>query len=290
MNQYDQLLDWASELGNGRWSDWRSACAYLKLEATEAARALSDLGHVEVDWGRDLFAAAPPAAVLLPRSSGSVVITGARPRGLLGRIQTLACDGDFDVYCCDPSEQVAGPETWLCEGNLDDFPGFCAEVGLAFQIQSGRALAEALPRATLDTVGVRERPSDRLPREWFDPNSLRWRLTDPTTQGCWWVQQFRRKVAYVLRDTEWTYIPVREYGLYVAYRDSPFIRYSAKGMTLEVSRVAPLPPLLARAATLQTGRLPSTRGALTYANVDAELASLIADRLGIRMTLYEVIL
>lgn len=45
---------------------------------------------------------------------------------------------------------------------------------------------------------------------------------------------------------------------------------------------APLPPLIARGLTLQSGRLPKRvrAGKHSYVNVDAELASLVRDKLG----------
>src|ERR1700730_10732581 len=88
VNAFDALLEWASERGSGAWSHWTEACRYLEIstgqrvEPTQAAQLLSSLGHLECDWVHDRFAAAPSTAVLIPRSSGSVVITGARPRGL----------------------------------------------------------------------------------------------------------------------------------------------------------------------------------------------------------------
>jgi hypothetical protein len=76
VNAYDRLLTWASELGGADWGRWRGVCRYLALEPTTAACALSDLGHVEFDWVDNRFAAAAPAAILLPRSSGSALAPG----------------------------------------------------------------------------------------------------------------------------------------------------------------------------------------------------------------------
>src|SRR4051812_44784032 len=88
----DALLEWASELVEGSWSQWREACAELDLEPTLAMQDLAALGHVEVDWTRDRFSCPPPTAAFLHRSSGSVLLTGARPRGLLERLAELEAE------------------------------------------------------------------------------------------------------------------------------------------------------------------------------------------------------
>jgi len=284
MNAHDELLRWASEIGGGRWAQWRDVCAHLHLDPTGAARSLSDLGHVEFDWAGDRFAVAPTAAILLPRSSGSVLVTGARPVGLRERLDEMVADGPYDVYAHPVIGQDGGPSTWLCEGTLEDFPGFCADLGIVFQVQSGRRLVSALPVATLATSAMPERPPARLPRDWFDARARTFvSLGTASCPGLWRVHEPRRHVHYIYDGQGWHRVQVREYGPYLACPDETFLRHSAARMTLSVDREAPLPPLLARAATLQSGRIPRWEPRLEYVNVDAQLAADIARRLGARL-------
>ena len=82
MNSYNTLLEWASEIGGGSWLSWRDACAHLGVGASSAARNLAALGHVEFDWIDSRFAVAPKAAVFTLHSSGCLLLTGARRRGM----------------------------------------------------------------------------------------------------------------------------------------------------------------------------------------------------------------
>ncbi len=284
VNAYDELLRWASEIGDGRWAQWRDVCAHLHLDPTGAARSLSDLGHVEFDWAGDRFAVAPTAAILLPRSSGSILVTGARPVGLRERLEEMVADGPHDVYAHPLVGQVGGPSTWLCEGTLEDFPDFCTDLGIVFQVQSGRRLVAALPVATLATAAMLDRPLDRLPRDWFDARARTFvSLGTQSRPGMWRVHEPRRDAHYIYDGQGWHRVQVREYGPYLACPDEIFLRHSAGRMTLSVDREAPLPPLLARAATLQSGRIPRWERRLEYVNVDAPLAADIASRLGARL-------
>jgi hypothetical protein len=245
---------------------------------------LSALGHVEFDWVDDRFAVAPPAAVLTFHSSGCLLLTGARRRDVRGRLECLYDRGDYDIFLRPPIPQEEGPETWLIEAELDDVQRFCVAAGLAFEIDSGRRIAQALPRASLTGCAEEGRPDPRFPRMWFDPTLGRPQINAPdSTDGLWLVREYRRDVAFVRREGVWLRVPTREYGPYLAYPDHSFITYSKDTARLRVDSQAPLPPLLARAATLQSGRLPtqdSTRSYRhVYANIDEHLVGLIRDRL-----------
>jgi hypothetical protein len=287
MNAYDRLLTWASELGQGDWGRWRDVCRYLGLEPTVAACALSDLGHVEFDWVGNRFAVAAPAAILLPRSSGSALLTGARPTGLRRQMEERAENLRHDVYLHPPIDQDHGPATWLCEGALEDLPSFCAELGMQFQVQSGRHLLTSLPPATFESAAIRERPIDRLPRSWFDSRVRRFkRIEEQARDGLWSVEEPRRKAHYVHRAGTWYRVPVREYGAYLAHPQETFLHYSTSDTSLLVDAEAPLPPLLARALTLQSGRIPRRGRRVHYLNVDRPLADTIAVSLAAK---YEIL-
>jgi hypothetical protein len=286
LNAHDVLLEWASERGLGTWQQWRDACAALGIqEPSGAARRLSALAHVEFDWVENRFACAPPTATLTLHASGCLLVTGARPRGLRQQLERLWIEEEIDIDLRDPVEQADGPATWLVEAEMDELEHFCSLAGLELHIHAGRRLLEALPAASLEAVGEPGRPSGRFPRSWFEPKPpfwLRAERPDGEEEGLWWVDEYRRKAAFVARDGQWFRIPVREYGPYVAYPELAFARYNAVVAILEVDDRAPLPPLIARALTLQSGRLPQRlrAGKHGYVNVDADLAELVRVKLG----------
>ena len=288
MNQPDLLLAWASEKGSGSWHNWRQASESLGLHPVVSARNLSALGHVEFDWIGNQFCCAPPTAVLIPRSSGSVIVTGARPCALRGHLQALSDDdrAPYDVYFHQPLAQAEGPETWLVEADMDDVLAFCETSGLTFEVEAGRYIAELSPIATLENAAEPDEPDDRYPMEWLDPTTgiMTTGSGKATEEGLWFVSEWRRKTAFVRRRGEWFRVPVREYGIYLAYPKVVFLHHRYEQSVLEVDNRAPLPPLLARAATLQSGRLPlRDKGTHRYLNVDRELALVIANRLQTRL-------
>jgi hypothetical protein len=282
MNRFDTLLEWASESGGGTWRTWRDASVYLGLEENSAAVGLSALGHVEFDWVDNRFAAAPPVAVLTLHSSGCLLLTGARRRGLRQRLESLYADGDYSIDLRSPVAQEDGPETWLVEADLDEVKRFCDDAGFMLEIDSGRRILEALPRASFELCAEEGRPDPRFVRRWLNPRfGIPETDVDPSTDGLWWVKEDRRNVAFIRRAGTWFRVPTREYGAYLAYPDRSFIAYNSSLAVLSVDNQARLPPLVARALTLQSGRLAKPDGGSrhAYVNVDEEMAELVQDKL-----------
>jgi hypothetical protein len=292
--EYDRLLEWTSERGQGSWGVFKSACEYLGgMEPNRAAHALSALGHLEFDWVRNRFACCPPTAVLTLHSSGSVIVTGQRRRGYRQRLEALFADheAEFDIDLREPLPQEDGPDTWLVEAGMADVSRFCESAGLDFQVDSGRRLARELPSANLETVAEPDRPDPRFPRRWFDPHFGIFRTQPPneTDEGLWWMDRgFGREEAFVRRRDSWYRVPVREYGPWLAYPDKTFLGYDSERGFLAVDKSTRLPPLIDRALTLQSGRLPLDRGhRRVYVNVDDELAGLVVAHLDGKLASWE---
>jgi hypothetical protein len=282
VNSYDTLLEWASEVGSGTWASWRETCAYLQIGPSSAARKLGALGHVEFDWLGDRFAVAPPTAVLTLHSSGCLLLTGARRRGQRVNLEALYEEQGFDIDLRPAVAQERGPETWLVEAEVEEMQLFCEATGFRFEVDSGRRMLQALPAASLEACGEEGRPDPRFPRRWLNPKlGLLQANIDAGTDGLWWVQEYRRDVAFVRRQSEWFRITTREYGPYLAYPKQSFIIFRSALGTLSVDNQAPLPPLIARAVTLQSGRLAKPDGVArhTYINVDEALAELVQEKL-----------
>jgi hypothetical protein len=285
MGRFDSLLEWASEMAEGSWAAWRDACLELQVEPTWAMQDLAALGHVEVDWAKDRFSCPPSTAAFLHRSSGSMLVTGARPRGLLDDLFALeATLQDLDFVIHEPAPQSRGPRTVLIEAELDDVEELCQAAGLDYVFDPASRIADALPQASLDHVANHENwpPRDEVPRRRFDPQTMRFRVTsDADETGLWWYDGYRREEAWIRNTDGWWQVPTREYAPFLAHPQVVFLRYLADHRQLFVPPSAPLPPLQARAATLASGRLPrrasgSGPAAWIYENVSGELADSIS--------------
>ncbi len=288
VSRFDALLEWASELSDGSWSQWREACLELDVEPTLAMQDLAALGHVEIDWTADRFSCPPPTAAFLYRSSGSVLLTGARPRGLLERLDSLAREHEeLDFFVHEPIFQQRGPKTVLIEIELDDTDELCEALTLEYVFDPASRIAERLGVAALERVAHREAwpPRDEIPRRLFDPHTLRFRPTgNGDAHGLWWYDGYRREEAWIRDHAQWWQVPTREYAPYLAYADTTFLYYSPERQQLNVPELVPLPPLQARAATLASGRLPrraaeAHRNAMLYENISPELAERISTSL-----------
>ncbi|HXN39370.1 MAG TPA: hypothetical protein VN892_15125 [Solirubrobacteraceae bacterium] len=289
VDRFDVLLEWASELSAGSWSQWREACGGVGIEPTLAMQDLAALGHIEVDWTADRFSCPPPTAAFLHRSSGSVLLTGARPRGLLDRLSAVSSEAeDLDVFVHEPVFQQCGPKTVLIEVELDDVGDLCNALELEYVFDPALRIAERLAVATLGRVAHREDwpPRDEIPRRFFNPEQMRFNSvgTDDTC-GLWWYEGYRREEAWIRDEAQWWQVPTREYAPYLAYPNATFLLYSPERRQLRVPARVPLPPLQARAATLASGRLPrraaSPLGDVRfYENISCELARRISRSLG----------
>lgn len=285
----DALLEWASELSEGSWLQWRDACLDLHLEPTLAMQDFAAIGHVEVDWTTDRFSCPPPTAAFLHRSSGSVLLTGARPRGLLERLAELEAElvDELDFFVHDPTPQLRGPRTVLIEAEIDDIEQLCAAAGLKYVFDPAGRIAEQLPAATLERVAHRESwpPRDDVPRRLFDSRTFRFAPAVGEQEGLWWYDGYRREEAWIQTRGHWWQVPTREYAPYLTHPDTTFLRYDPDRRHLTVPQPVPLPPLQARCAALASGRLPRRSASghgLTalYENISAGLAERIATSLG----------
>jgi hypothetical protein len=285
----DTLLEWASELAEGSWGQWCDACRELSVEPTVAMLNLAALGHVEVDWSANRFCCPPPTAAFLHRSSGCVLLTGARPRGLLARLTELEAElDDLDFALHDPCAQRRGPQTVLIEVGLSDAEALCEAAGLQWAFDPAGRIAQALGVATLEDLASREDwpPRDGIPRQRFDPRAMSYRPDRGlgSERGLWRYDGYRRAEAWFHDGQQWWHLPTREYAPYLAHPEVSFLRYRRSVRQLLVPSIAPLPPLQARAVTLASGRLPlhsplAGPPAWAYGNISADLAQRIATSL-----------
>jgi len=287
---HDVLLEWASEMAEGSWAQWCDAARQLRVEPNSAVQDFAALGHVEVDWSKNRFSCPPPTAAYLPRSSGCVVVTGARPRGFLPRLRELEAERDDLGFCLHgPYPQRHGPDTLLIEVDLDDAPALCEAAGLVWTFDPADRIAQTLPIATFQTVAIQESwpPRDDVPRQRFNAEKMRFETErgEGSQRGLWFYDGYRRAEAWLFDGASWWMFPTREYAMYLAHPQVTFLRYRRTACQLLVPLLSALPPLQARAATLASGRLPLpavSKGprSLAYENVSLELAQRVAASLG----------
>ncbi|MEI6726860.1 MAG: hypothetical protein WCN81_11645, partial [Actinomycetes bacterium] len=290
-DRWDWLLTWASEMGAGGWAEWKDACGELGIEPNEAARVLSQLGHVEFDRGGDTFASAAGTLVGIAGLDGLFFLTGARTFGTVEQLRELASQSGLDVEVAAPVGQGGrGPSTVLVECALEAVEEFAEAAGLILEGEAER-LAGLLPRTDLGLVGELRAPDLRYPHCRMDHVSLRPQWGTPSGDeepGLWLVRGLRRYEFYLRERDDWWHIPIREFAPYlvsVELADPPLIEYEEATWLLHVRSCAALPPLHARAATLCSGRLPIRRPRAdeyleTYVNVGPGSAASIMSSLG----------
>jgi hypothetical protein len=293
---HDALLTWCSETGSGTTASFRDACRAVQLPVSLAARVLSALGHVEFDWHGGRYAAAPTALTTIPGLAGRLVLTGARPYGLIAHLAEIADSAEFDVDVArEPRHQFGnGPSTVLIDGDAGDGPAFAVAASIEFCPQAHLNIASVLPDVSVNGgAGVPHNPDNRFPHALVDAHTLaaRWDATVPDhTDGLWLYRTWGNRRQMILRDDgETLLLADRDYGPYMMDRPAdadPIIEHRPAHDILVVNAAAPLPALHARAATLCSGRVPIRRHAAPgvaydhYVNVDRATAGRILTSLG----------
>jgi hypothetical protein len=291
----DALLIWASELGSGNLDAWQAACRHLGLRPWASARTMSMLGHTEIDWDGRQFATAPTTLTTIPGLPGRLLLTGARPYGLIDELAGVAAGSDFDADVHrDLCHQFGrGPSTAFVDADPADGAAFCAAAGIAWSFDAAAQISTLLPVIRRDTATVAHRPDERFPHARVDPYSFRVRwdeVADDRADGLWLYRSHGRRRQMVLRrrDQEPRMVLDADAALYLMdHAVGPIVEYRRAHRLLIVNAAAPLPTLHARAACLCSGRVPIRRDVAPgiaydhYVNVDPQTAGRILFSLGV---------
>lgn len=296
---YNLLLDWVSERATGSWSDFREAHDWLSLEgvgsyrpkAATTALVLASLGHMEMDWARDTWAATPPAITILPSAGAHALFVGSRSRTLVRSMDHIAEeDGRIFLF----THQQEGPDA-LFVAVRDEVvvEELAARLGIHYEFSVADRLSRVLP--SLDGVLVTAR--DLTPARGYGVRRLAidasGRLQWPEVEAdrspglysydVWGREEFR----WV--DGSGRYLKVDKFtGTYAELRrlrrvEQLKLRLDTSTGELTVPADAPLPALQARAAVMCSGLVPAfdrrdrTR---SYVNVPRSIAERIAESLG----------
>ncbi|MFD4672475.1 hypothetical protein ACFWNN_22305 [Lentzea sp. NPDC058450] len=251
-------------------------------------RDLSSLAHAEIRWDLDRWAVAPPVIARLPAADGTAVVVGARPKGLKEKLEETEVSL-FVVEAEAGEGMLAAPDSWVVQ--FDDVAtlpeiarrsgvvyGGCAAVRLANVLVPLKLGSPAAP----PSVNVADLEQLQLSGQ-FSPAT-------PARDGLYRMRIGNRLVHLYRRDGTWYHCD-RAIGTYMffAQRSTSVLRWRAESGrgrvdagALFVDRIAPLPVLQARAATLCSGFAPVLNQAAQtyrYSNVPRAVATQIAESL-----------
>ncbi|MFF0692430.1 hypothetical protein ACFYU4_07335 [Streptomyces tendae] len=297
----DLLMRWVSEVGGGKVADLRAGVLRTArgrgLHVREGAegrwiRDMSALGHLDVDWRRGVWSAAPPVLTRLPFSDGLALITGRRTAAL-GRAVDQAAE-EWAVVLPVVNETAEGdvpvPRSLLLQYDTpDELPGRADELGCSYSPCAALQTFCLLPDLEPGLPAAPPAPGNVQTVEKYDPVKRIYEPADSYSQdglyrwrGADWSRLVQIRRGNVFQSTE------HEYGVYLELErtGTGSIRWqpeSGAGRervgTLFVDWGAPLPPLHARAAVLCTGlqpRFSSVAETVRYDNVPRAAAERLA--------------
>ncbi len=307
---YEMLLQWVSERGDGSLTAFRQAHDWLAQAEpdrghwTWALQSLQSLGHVEVDWEARRWEVAPSTIATIVGGGGYALLCGARPRWFVRRLDCLDSDPDLahladSIVLERPVPQDHGPSLQLvtldeereaaeiCEALGVQYSPFAADQllhllpRLTYLVHAGRRIQPGLPGGVLPTrMGVGE-PGRPLFEDMHDPDHL--------TAGAYRMALFDTRRYFYVHGTDEVFEAGRGEVIYMELRrrGQQVLRWDETDLSLLVPSRFRLPQLYERAAVLRTGLLPGTEPDtrshalfFRYRNVDRAFAEFLADLLG----------
>ena len=297
MSPGDDLLMWASEFGSGTWGHLRDTAAYLaRVHDTGdrpwyLAAPLSDLGHIDLSWSTERWSMSNPALVM-PRGCGlCVYLVGARPRRMLERFQDAA-DAQ-DVYPFEIPQGNAPVALFAKCASVDAAQTIADRLGIPLLFDPSAALAQSVPAVDPSALELAAPVPIEDTLEQFDPRSFRWIATSDRDQpGLFRTDLYGRSIFRLKRDDQW-YKVDQAIGQMLALSDrSDLLRWSPPSLDwvrpsmLEIPSWLALPQLAERAVVAASGLLPKReRGKRLYRNVSRVVATTLAERLGVGLSL-----
>lgn len=299
---YELLLSWVSERGQGSLTSFRKAHDWLASEAGPAERywtwslqSLQSLGHIEVSWLARRWEAAPSTIATMANGGGYAFLCGARTQWLLRRIASLDADPALrhiaqSIVLERPVAQDKGPDLQLLTLDSDrDIEVLCDALGVRYAPHAADRLLAVLPRLSAILLAGRKnelpggvfpaRMGDGLPGQPLFSEVVE-DLVPPPGGYCTRLYDVSRYF-YVHSDGavfetsrgEVIYAELRRRGRQV-------LRWSEAENSLLVPARMRLPELYERAAVLRTGLLPTLERAtwdscalyLKYRNIDLAFA------------------
>lgn len=274
------LLAYLSELGQGKWSQFRQALDYLADENQELyrsvkARQLSALGHVEFAFEGDLrWAVCEPTIAWLSRADQlKGVLCGQRSQRLLDNLAHW-CER-FDCQLSLASQEEGPDVISIMAPSNDVGEQLAQKVGLKSQSDAAERLAEILPDITSYLPLCPHEPAPRgYKTEKYDIDQLRWfDVEEDSAPGFYRYTHYRREHRLKIDGAIWKTPPYIGIFAWLQHKKRIVFAYDPKESVLTGPANAILPPLFARAISLCSGLLPCfERGQHRYVEVPAGVA------------------
>jgi hypothetical protein len=317
---YDLLLRWVSERGDGSLTSFRQAHDWLATTEPASGRtehwtwtmqSLQSLGHLEVDWKARRWEVAPSTIATLVSGGGYALLCGARPGWFVRRLDSLATDPDLgyladSILLEDPVPQERAPALRLVTLDEDeDALRLCGALGVEYSPFAADQLLHLLPALTkLLQAGRRadrDLPGGVLPERMGpgDPGQPLFEEVGDSARvapGAYLIALFDTRRFFYVHGPGDVFEAGRGEVIYAELRrrQQPVLQWDKADGSLLVPARFRLPDLYERAAVLRTGLLPATeisgfsneRAAyLRYRNVDQAFADLLGRKLGQRITI-----
>lgn len=304
MIDHDLLLEWVSERGSGSWADLRGAIEWLgstlpsseeRPSAAKVVLVLASLGHLEMDWTQDRWAAAPPVLTILPYAGSHALLTGGRTRSLVDKLDALTSD-DEDLYVFQMS-QDAPSAVYVAARDEAVVESLADALGIAYDHSVADRLSQILPSMDL----ILDLAGESIPSRGFGVKrfllggGLGWKeVTSDREAGLYEYPEWGRN-QYRWVDRAGRYRIIDKYmGIYAELHrlHRNVLKLRMEGLTgdLLVPVYAPLPSLHARAAAMCSGLGPDLirgSGVRCYVNVPQVVAERIARSLGQSLDMQE---
>jgi hypothetical protein len=297
----DLLMHWVSELGGGKVADLRAGVLRTTrgrgLNVRDGAegrwiRDMSALGHLDVDWRRGVWSAAPPVLTRLPFSDGLALITGRRTAALERAVDQAAEEWAVVLPVVNESAEgdIPVPRSLLLQYDTpDELPDRADELGCSYSPCAALQMFSLLPDLEPGPPAAPPAPGNVQTVEKYDPVKRTYEPADSYSQdglyrwrGADWSRLVQIRRGSGFQSTE------HEYGVYLELErtGTGSLRWQPESGTgrervgtLFVDWGAPLPPLHARAAVLCTGlqpRFSSVAETVRYDNVPRAAAERLA--------------
>ncbi len=308
----EQLLHVVTARGALSWREWKDACWSLStrldfngLSPAGAARALDELGHVEIaaQNGSASVMAAPAVLVRLPKAGAAIgILAGGRSPQTARRLAaaSVANRVQFTVR----PHSAARPETTavLCV-EAEDAAALAAVAATAEIRLSDTPTAWALAHiagtvsAYLAGLSWRHAPEPALEGREFDPTSGRYGSIRRGATGMRLIQYYPRvhPPFWELRDGDRAARTDRDWGVYICLSrgDRDHLVYDRDLKALAVPVEKPLPRPLGRALALCRGEAPEIISGTdarwpvpawaryhVYHGIPSNIAELVLNKLG----------
>ena len=306
---YDLLLQWASERGEGSLTAFRQAYEWLAQAEADTYRwtwvlqSLQALGHLEVDWPARRWEVAPPTIATAVGGGGYAILCGARPGWFLRRLERLDTDPDLaylapSIVLERPVPQDRGPSLRLVTiDEEEEAAEVCVGLGVQYSPFAADQLLRLLPRITL-LIQAGARTETDLPGGVFPTRMGAGEAGKPLfedmatpqelTPGAYCIALFDTKRYFFVHNDGRAFESGRGEVVYMELcrRGQSIVRWDEPSRALLVPARFQLPQLYERAAVLRTGLLPtawtderSRATYLRYRNIDRSFASLLSRQL-----------